>query len=228
MLRNCPREFWAFIWWVRKNPTKFLADFPQNFPPKNQIKFTDELLQERREKHLQQNSLAIANAMAWCTQVQKSMLHEVPWKIGMLICHPATSRPLISRRKEAVFRENRMGGFREEGSCNGRFVLKPDVAIASDVSISSKDSLAITDFFAKRPSSPTIAESPLLDPPPMRDFQVLSPCNFATARLTACILKFHPPWTSQPMKWRTLSQRPSQRTQKHYRSDIHFSGINRY
>ena len=96
------------------------------------------------------------------------MLHEVPWKIGMLICHPATSRPLIFPQKEAVSRENRMGGFREEGSCNSRFVLKPDVAIASDVSISSKDSLAKTDFLAERPSSPTIAESPLLEPPHAR------------------------------------------------------------
>ena len=54
----------------------------------------------------------------------------------------------------------------------------------------------------------------------------LSPCNFATTHfpqkeqsylpvtsgtthLTACILKFYLPWTSRPMKWRTLSQRPS-------------------
>ena len=38
------------------------------------------------------------------------------------------------------------GGF----SCNHRFVLKPDVAIASEVSNSGKSSLAIADFFAKR------------------------------------------------------------------------------
>ena len=42
-------------------------------------------------------------------------------------------------------RENRMGGF-----SNNRFVLKPDVAIASEVSILSKNSLAITDFHAKQ------------------------------------------------------------------------------
>ena len=30
------------------------------------------------------------------------------------------------------------GGFRKGGSCNSRFVLKPDVAMASEVSISSK------------------------------------------------------------------------------------------
>ena len=35
------------------------------------------------------------------------------------------------------------------GSCNSRFVLKPDVAIASEVSFSRKDSLAITDFLAQ-------------------------------------------------------------------------------
>ena len=32
---------------------------------------------------------------------------------------------------------------------------------------------------------------------------VLSPCNFATIHLTARILSFHLPATSQPMKWRT-------------------------
>ena len=62
---------------------------------------------------------------------------KVPWKTGMLICHPVTSRPLIFPQKEAV----------------------------------------------------------------------LFPCNFATKRLTAWILRFDLPWTSQFMKWRTLSQR---------------------
>ena len=53
MLRNFPRNFWAFVLWVRKNPGKFPPNFPlnfPNFPAKNQKKFTDELLQERREK----------------------------------------------------------------------------------------------------------------------------------------------------------------------------------
>ena len=36
----------------------------------------------------------------------------------------------------------------------------------------------------------------------------LSPCNFATAHFTACILKFYLPLTSRPTKWRTLSQCP--------------------
>ena len=34
--------------------------------------------------------------------VQKSMGNKVPWKIGMLIYLPVTSRPLISLQKEAV------------------------------------------------------------------------------------------------------------------------------
>ena len=67
------------------------------------------------------------------------MGNKVPWKTGVLIYLPVTSRPLISLQKEAV----------------------------------------------------------------------LSPCNFATTRLTACILNFYLPWTSRPMKRRTLSQRPN-------------------
>ena len=42
------------------------------------------------------------------------------------------------------------GGFLKGGCSNNRFVLKPDVAIASKVSILSKNSLAITDFHAKK------------------------------------------------------------------------------
>ena len=42
------------------------------------------------------------------------------------------------------------GGFSEGGFLNNRFVLKPDVAITSEVSILSKKSLAITDFHAKK------------------------------------------------------------------------------
>ena len=34
--------------------------------------------------------------------VQKSIGREVPWKIGVLICHSVTSRPLICPQKEAV------------------------------------------------------------------------------------------------------------------------------
>ena len=39
---------------------------------------------------------------------------------------------------------------------------------------------------------------------------VLSLCNFATAHLTACILKFYHPLTLRPMKRRTLVQRPNE------------------
>ena len=48
MLWNFPRNCWAFLLWVRKNPTKFPPNFPPDFSPKNQ-NITDELLQERRE-----------------------------------------------------------------------------------------------------------------------------------------------------------------------------------
>ena len=34
--------------------------------------------------------------------VQKSMANKVPWKTGMLIYLPGTSRPLISLQKEAI------------------------------------------------------------------------------------------------------------------------------
>ena len=43
----------------------------------------------------------------------------------------------------------------------------------------------------------------------------LSPCNFATSHLTACILNFYLPLTSRPTKWRTLSQRPTGVTKNH-------------
>ena len=66
----------------------------------------------------------------------------------------------------AMHRENRMGGFRRGGSCNNRFVLKTDVAIASEVSNFSKNSLAITDSSQREPSLPTIAGKPPLGTPP--------------------------------------------------------------
>ena len=63
-------------------------------------------------------------------------------------------------------RENRMGGFRKGGFSNSRFVLKPDVAIASEVSILSKNSLAITDFHAKKTQHVQLFENPLPGTPP--------------------------------------------------------------
>ena len=58
------------------------------------------------------------------------------------------------------------GGFSEGGFSNNRFVLKPDVAIASEVSISSKNSLAITDFHAKKTRHVQLFENPLPGTPP--------------------------------------------------------------
>ena len=57
---------------------------------------------------------------------------------------------VIISRQNACKSENQMGGFRKGGSCNSSFALKPDVAIANEVPISSKNSLAITDFIAKK------------------------------------------------------------------------------
>ena len=55
-----------------------------------------------------------------------------------------------------------MGGFRKGGFKNNRFVLKPDVATASEVSILSKNSLAITDFHAKKTQHIQLFENPFL------------------------------------------------------------------
>ena len=59
------------------------------------------------------------------------------------------------------------GGFSEGGFSNNRFVLKPDVAIASEVSILSKNSLAITDFHAKKTQHVQLFENPLPGTPPL-------------------------------------------------------------
>ena len=58
------------------------------------------------------------------------------------------------------------GVFSEGGSCDSRFVLKPDVAIASEVSISSKNSLAKTDFLAGKTRLVNHCETPLPGTPP--------------------------------------------------------------
>ena len=59
-----------------------------------------------------------------------------------------------------------MGGFRKGGFSNNRFVLKPDIAIASEVSILSKNSLAITDFHAEKTQHVQLFENPLPGTPP--------------------------------------------------------------
>ena len=58
------------------------------------------------------------------------------------------------------------GGVFGRGFSNNRFVLKPDVAIASEVSILSKNSLAITDFHAKKTQHVQLFENPLSGTPP--------------------------------------------------------------
>ena len=63
------------------------------------------------------------------------------------------------------------GVFGRGGSCNNGCVLKPDVAIASEVSISSKNSLAITDFLAKRTQLVNYYETKTLLEPPICDSQ---------------------------------------------------------
>ena len=66
------------------------------------------------------------------------------------------------------------GGFSEGGFSNNRFVLKPDVAIASEVSILSKNSLAITDFHAKKTQHVQLFENPPPGTPPLRNSQFLA------------------------------------------------------
>ena len=59
------------------------------------------------------------------------------------------------------------GGFQKGGgSCKNRCVLKPDIAIASKVPISSKNSLAIT----RKRSYSTIAKPPFLEPQTLQLF----------------------------------------------------------
>ena len=59
-----------------------------------------------------------------------------------------------------------MEGSRKRGFSNSRFVLKPNVAIASEVWILSKNSLAITDFHAKKTQHDQLFENTLPGTPP--------------------------------------------------------------
>ena len=70
------------------------------------------------------------------------------------------------------------GGFSEGGFSNNRFVLKPDIAIASEVSILGKTSLTITDFYAKKTQHIQLFENPLPGTPPP---------PFAIPKLEICI-----------------------------------------
>ena len=58
------------------------------------------------------------------------------------------------------------GGFRRGGVSHSRFVLKLDVAIATEVSVFSKSSLAIADFHAKKTQHIQLSENPLPGTPP--------------------------------------------------------------
>ena len=72
----------------------------------------------------------------------------------------------VSAEKAKVW-ENQMGGFRKGGFSNNRFVLRPGVGIASEESILSKNSLAITDFHAKKTQHVQLFENPLPGTPPL-------------------------------------------------------------
>ena len=56
------------------------------------------------------------------------------------------------------------GVFGRGGSCNNRFVLKPEVAIASKVSNLSKSSLATTNFLSKKTQLVNYCEKPFSEP----------------------------------------------------------------
>ena len=64
----------------------------------------------------------------------------------------------------------KIGKITRGGFSNSRFVLKPDVAIASEVSTLSKNSLAITDFHAKKTQHVQLFENPLPGTPPHSRF----------------------------------------------------------
>ena len=64
-----------------------------------------------------------------------------------------------------------MRGFRKGGFSNNKLVLKPDVAIASEVSILSKNSLSIADFHAKKTQLVQLFEKTLFLEPPHSIFQ---------------------------------------------------------
>ena len=80
-------------------------------------------------------------------------------------CEVDYCRAELKKRTNRIW-ENRMGGFRKGGFrkggfSNNRLVLKPDVAIASEVSILSKNSLAITGFHAKKTQHVQLFDNPL-------------------------------------------------------------------
>ena len=83
-------------------------------------------------------------------------------------CEAQGQGPQNEKEKKQDFGKIEWGGFRKGGSSNSRFVLKPDVAIASEVSILSKSSLAITDFHTKKTQHVQLFKNltPFLEPSP--------------------------------------------------------------
>ena len=87
--------------------------------------------------------------------------------------------PIQVASRQAMYRGKSNGGSSEGGSRNNRFALKPDVTIASDMLIFSKNSLAITDFLAKKTQLTSYCgKPPSWTPPPdgpkikkVRDFE---------------------------------------------------------
>ena len=79
-------------------------------------------------------------------------------------CRFSQSHPFFWKLKSGKSK----GGFLEGGFSNNRVVLKPDVAIASEVSILSTNSLAITDFHAKKTQHVQLFENPFLETPHSR------------------------------------------------------------
>ena len=77
-----------------------------------------------------------------------SLLHPPLLSVKMAYRNPKIDLTRGVSQQKALGKSN--GGFSEGGFPINRSVLKPDVAIASEVSILSKNSLAITDFHAKK------------------------------------------------------------------------------
>ena len=101
-----------------------------------------------------------------------------------------------------------MGGFRKGGFSNNRFVLKPDVAIASEVSILSKSSLAITDFHVKKTQHVQLFENPLPGTPPFA-IPNLRGVAFMAVLAVLTVLESHLPCCWQlacPSMYRTKTQ----------------------
>ena len=133
---------------------------------------------------------------SWCVIASKlhlhlhtvivSKWHKAGWDVHSGPSHPFLSLPLKTPELQvlvrviaqsghaiaiaAIFGKSN-GGFSEGIFSNNRFVLKPDVAIASEVSIISKNSLAITDFHAKKRQHVQLFENPPSWNPPIRDSQ---------------------------------------------------------